>query len=70
MMSAEDKMPSKTEAFLEWLDKLHPHRCPDITDTLDVIHRYGGARDLIDGLLCRWRQEQEEGLEDRSQFEI
>lgn len=54
-----EKLPVKTEEFLLWLDAYMPHRCPELGDTIEVIHRYAGGRDLIDAMLNRWRNEQE-----------
>lgn len=61
-MSAElaERLPVRTEDFLGWLDEYWPHRCPEITNTMEEIHRYAGARDLIDAMRNRWRNEQED----------
>lgn len=48
-----EELPEKTEDFLRWLHESWPHRCPGVGLDLEGIHRYAGARNLIDMLLVR-----------------
>lgn len=55
-----EKLPVYTEEFLDWLDAYWPHKCPELGDSVEAIHRYAGARDLIDAMRNRWKSEQDE----------
>lgn len=46
-------VPVDTEGFLRWLDKRWPHQCPKPGESLEEIHRYAGARALIDAMMFR-----------------
>ena len=46
-----EELPKDTESFLHWLHRYWPHRCPSLGDSPEAIHRYAGARALIDSLL-------------------
>jgi hypothetical protein len=52
------KLPPRTKDFLDWLDNFWPHRCPSLNEPLEEIHRYAGARELIDIVKRRWTNEQ------------
>jgi hypothetical protein len=49
----QEAFPEKTDDFLHWLHRQWPHRCPGVGLGLEGIHRYAGARSLIDMLMAR-----------------
>lgn len=53
MPQEEDSIPADTEGFLRWLHRRWPHQCPNPGEPLEEIHRYAGARALVDAMMYR-----------------
>lgn len=49
----DEELPSRTEDFLRWLHQRYPHQCPPTGTPLEEIHRYAGAREMIDAMMFR-----------------
>ena len=59
-----NKLPADTVALARLLDHVFPHRCPKRGEDAEAVQRYAGKRELVDLLLSRLADPENERKED------
>jgi hypothetical protein len=52
------EIPLFSEELIKLLDEMFPHRCPDLGQSLEEIHRYAGKREIVDMLVFSLKNQQ------------